>query len=543
MDILKLSQYQERSYAESANSKGFVNYGDDNLFPQYLIDLFHSSSTHNALTTTIATMVFGEGFDATTLDGRLAFDQWNLNDELRKACVDFQIQGGFALEVNWSLDRTTIANVSHLPFENIRSGFVNEDEQVNYYYYSKDWSSKTEEVDEICTFDPERKLDHPTQIFYVKPFSPGSFYYPKPCYTGSIDYIELDKEIGKYHINNIKNGMSPSFSIHFKNGIPPQEERNRIRMDIERQMSGASNAGKFIVTYSDDPERKPDFEPFQLSDAHNQYQFLSEEVTAKIMVGHRVTNPQMFGVAVPGKLGGGGELAESAELFEQNVVRPNRRIVEETVKTLLRAAGLDSLVLELSSQEDEVNLDASWEHLDALGEDISDEWELIDESPVDYETESVKDALWAFARAIVPEASRPTGGKSEQDTEIIKVRYVYSPNSVQDDSRDFCKKMVAARRVYRKEDIEAASRRAVNRGFGEGGSNTYDLFLYKGGARCHHFWSRRTYLKKTNEKISVNQAKKLIREAGVDAKRLPTNSPKVAQRPIDMPNEGFVNPR
>jgi hypothetical protein len=539
MDILKLSQYQERSYAESANSKGFVNYGDDNLFPQYLIDLFHSSSTHNALTTTIATMVFGEGFDATTLDGRLAFDQWNLNDELRKACVDFQIQGGFALEVNWSLDRTTIANVSHLPFENIRSGFVNEDEKVDYYYYSKDWSSKKEEVDEICTFDPERKLDHPTQIFYVKPFSPGSFYYPKPCYTGSIDYIELDKEIGKYHINNIKNGMSPSFSIHFKNGIPPQEERNRIRMDIERQMSGASNAGKFIVTYSDDPERKPDFEPFQLSDAHNQYQFLSEEVTAKIMVGHRVTNPQMFGVAVPGKLGGGGELAESAELFDQNVVRPNRRIVEETVQTLLRAAGLDSAVLELSSQEDEVNLDASWEHLDALGEDMSDDWELIDESPVDYETEAVKDALWAFAS--VP-SSNPNG-KSEQDTEIIKVRYVYSPKSVQDDSRSFCKKMVAASKVYRKEDIEAASLRAVNPGLGEGGSNTYDLFLYKGGARCHHFWSRQTYLKKTNKKISVNQAKKLIREAGVDAKRLPTNSPKVAQRPIDMPNEGFVNPR
>jgi hypothetical protein len=539
MDILKLSQYQERSYAESANSKGFVNYGDDNLFPQYLIDLFHSSSTHNALTTTIATMVFGEGFDATTLDGRLAFDQWNLNDELRKACVDFQIQGGFALEVNWSLDRTTIANVSHLPFENIRSGFVNEEEQVDYYYYSKDWSSKRAEVDEICTFDPERKLDHPTQILYVKPFSPGSFYYPKPCYTGSIDYIELDKEIGKYHINNMLNGMAPSYRVHFLNGIPPEEERNRIRMDIERQMTGAGNAGKFIVTYSDDPERRPIFEPFELSDAHNQYQFLSEEVTAKIMVGHRVTNPQMFGVAVPGKLGGGGELAESADLFNQNVVRPNRRIVEETVQTLLRAAGLDSTVLELSSQEDEVNLDASWEFLDALGEDMSDDWELIDESPVDYETEAVKDALWAFAS--VP-SSNPNG-KSEQDTEIIKVRYVYSPISVQADSRSFCKKMVAASKVYRKEDIEAASLRAVNPGLGEGGSNTYDLFLYKGGARCHHFWSRQTYLKKTNEKISVNQAKKLIREAGVNAKRLPENSRKVAQRPIDMPNEGFVNPR
>jgi len=543
MELIQLNQYEERSYRETANKMGFVNYGDDNLFPQYLVDLYHSSATHNALSTTIAMMIFGEGFDATTLDGRLAFDQWNLNDELRKACLDFKIQGGFALEVNWSIDRTTIANVSHLPFENIRSGFVNEDDKVEYYYYSKDWNDKREEPSEICTFNPERNIEHPTQILYVKPFSPGSFYYPKPDYVGSINYIELDKEIGVYHINNMKNGMSPSFSIHFKNGIPPQEERNRIRMDIERQLSGASNAGKFIVTYSDDPDRKPDFEPFQLSDAHNQYQFLSEEVTSKIMVGHRVTSPQMFGVAVPGKLGGGGELAEASELFEKNVIAPARQVVTEAVKTLLNAAGLDAQLVQLSEEPQEVNLDGCVDYLTDKGEEMSDEWELIDESPVDYDLEKARDAMWAFARAIVPEASRPTGAKSEQDTEIIKVRYTYAPDSVSDDSRDFCKKMVSSGRVYRKEDIEAASQRAVNPGLGANGANTYDLFLFKGGARCHHFWKRRTYLRKNNKKISVNQAKKLIREAGVDAKRLPENDKRVAQRPIDMPNEGFINPR
>ena len=539
MELIQLNQYKERSYRETANKMGFVNYGDDNLFPQYLVDLYHSSATHNALSTTIAMMIFGEGFDATTLDGRLAFDQWNLNDELRKACLDFKIQGGFALEVNWSIDRTTIANVSHLPFENIRSGFVNEDEKVEYYYYSKDWNDKREEPSEICTFNPERNIEHPTQILYVKPFSPGSFYYPKPDYVGSINYIELDKEIGVYHINNMKNGMSPSFSIHFKNGIPPQEERNRIRMDIERQLSGASNAGKFIVTYSDDPDRKPDFEPFQLSDAHNQYQFLSEEVTSKIMVGHRVTSPQMFGVAVPGKLGGGGELAEASELFEKNVIAPARQVVTEAVKTLLNAAGLDAQLVQLSEEPQEVNLDGCVDYLTDKGEEMSDEWELIDESPVDYDLEKARDAMWAFAR--VP-SSNPNG-KSEQDTEIIKVRYTYAPKSTQAESRDFCKKMVNAGKVYRKEDIEAASLRAVNPGFGEGGSNTYDLFLFKGGARCHHYFSRQTYLRKNNKKISVNQAKKLIREAGVDAKRLPENDKRVAQRPVDMPNEGFINPR
>ena len=310
-------------------------------------------------------------------------------------------------------------------------------------------------------------------------------------------------------------------------------------MDIERQMSGSSNAGKFIVTYSDDPERKPIFEPFELSDAHNQYQFLSEEVTSKIMVGHRVTSPQMFGVAVPGKLGGGGELAEASELFEKNVIAPARQVVTEAVKTLLNAAGLDAQLVQLSEEPQEVNLDGCVDYLTDKGEEMSDEWELIDESPVDYDLEKARDAMWAFAR--VP-SSNPNG-KSEQDTEIIKVRYTYAPKSTQESSRSFCKQMVNDGKVYRKEDIEAASLRAVNPGLGANGANTYDLFLFKGGARCHHFWSRQTYLRKNNKKISVNQAKKLIREAGVDAKRLPENDKRVAQRPIDMPNEGFINPR
>ena len=541
MELIQLNQYQERSYAETASREGFVNYGADNLFPQYLVDLFHSSATHNALSTTIAMMIFGEGFDATTLEGRLAFDQWNLNDELRKACLDFKIQGGFALEINWSLDRTTIANVSHLPFENIRSGFVNEDEIVETYYYSKDWSNKQEERVEIHRFHKEMNIEFPTQILYVKPFSPGSFYYPKPDYIGSINYIELDKEIGVYHINNIKNGMSPSFSIHFKNGIPPQEERNRIRMDIERQLAGASNAGKFIVTYSDDPERKPDFEPFQLSDAHNQYQFLSEEVTSKIMVGHRVTSPQMFGVSVPGKLGGGGELAEASELFERNVIAPARQVVTEAVKTLLNASGIESQLVTLSSEE--INLDASLELLLEKGEEVEEGWELIDEVEVDLQLESARDALWAFASRVPGDSKR----KSEMDNDIVRIRYKYD-GGLSDDSREFCKKMVRANRVWRKEDIEAAGGLAVNPGFGPNGSNTYSIWEFKGGPWCSHRWIRQTYLKKeNNRKVSVAEAKRIISRLPIEEReknRIKSEPAGIQDiKPRNMPNNGYLNPR
>lgn len=549
MELLKLNEYQERSYAERPSARGWVNYGDDNLFPQYLIDLYKSSATHNALCTSIAYMIYGDGIQADTLEARLKIEEWGLQDEVRKACLDLKIQGGFALELVYSIDRTTVSKVRHCPFENIRTAEVDEDENLEFVYYSKDWSDQREEPQEVKTFDPEQKNEFPVQILYVKPFSPGSYYYPKPDYIGSIDYIELDKEIGKYHINNIKNGLAPSFTIHFKNGVPAQEERRRIRNDIERQLAGATNAGKFIVTYSDSPDRKPDFEPFPLSDADKQYQFLSTEVSDKIMVGHRVVSSAMFGVKTAGQLGNTQELEIASELFDKQVIKPYQRIVKDALSSIFTAAGTPTTVTveEVPPMEPETPTELSHEDTDLsgacdflidMGEEVGDEWELIDARRVDYEEEDKMDALWSFAR--VP-SGKPQA-KSEQDDELIKVRYAYMPKVTGkngNESRNFCKRMVAAgERVWRKEDIDAASRRAVNPGWGPEGDNTYDLWLYKGGGSCQHFWERRTYLRKNNKKVSVNRARNILREAGLDP--LPVNDPRVAKRPRDMANRGFL---
>ena len=551
MDLLKLNEYQERSYAERPSNMGYVSYGDDNLFPQYLIDLYKSSATHNALCTSIAYMIYGDGVQADTLDARLKIQEWGLQDEIRKACLDLKIQGGFALEVVYSIDRTTIAKVRHCPFENVRSAEVNEDEKVDFYYYSKDWGNSRDEPEVIKSFDPEAAVEHPVQILYVKPFSPGSYYYPKPDYIGSINYIELDKEIGVYHINNIKNGLAPSFTIHFKNGVPAQEERRKIRNDIERQLAGATNAGKFIITYSDSPDRKPDFEPFPLSDADKQYQFLSTEVSDKIMVGHRVVSSAMFGVKTAGQLGNTQELEIASTLFDRQVVKPYQSIVTQALESIFVAAGTPAVisVVEVEPMTPDVatelaeviDLNLACDFLIEQGEELDDEWELIDSRKVDYDTEASQDAMWTFAE--VP-SGKPQA-KSEQDNEVIKVRYAYAPKKTGlngNESRDFCKRMVAAgNRVWRKEDIEAASQRATNPGWGPNGADTYDLFLYKGGGSCQHFWERRTYLRKTNKRVSVNRARAIIREAGLDP--MPVNSPKVAKRTRDQVNRGFLEPK
>jgi hypothetical protein len=615
---VNLASYVPKSYREGTQGD-WVNYGDDNLYPQYLVDLYHASPTHNALCTTIAMMIFGEGFEPADLNAKLLAAQWDLDSELRKCAIDLKIQNGFALEVNWSLDRTTIANISHLPFENVRSGFCDENEVVDWYYYSRDWMDKRQEPTPIARFNPDTKNEYPTQILYMKPFSVGSYYYPKPDYIGAINYIELEKEISVFHINNIKNGLSPSFAIHFKNGIPSDEERRMIRRDIENQAAGAQNAGKFWMTFSDEPDRAPTIEPFALSDADKQYQFLSEETTAKIMIGHRVTNPQMFGVMVAGKLGGAGsELVESAAIFDEQVIQPYRMLLEETTKSLLNASGVPSTMagaeaveeanveqsytgiqvtsaLEiitlvqsgqlteeqgiqllitmlqfppeaaerlfnsvaattanpvtgpetsaLYSHAEHVNLDGAVEYLETCGEEMGEDWILIDEREVDYDREEAHDALWSFARAL---RNNPSA-KSSQDNDIVRVRYAYAPTTLSDSkSRDFCRRMIDSMKVYRKEDIVQAGRQAVNPGWGPEGAETYDIWLYKGGGSCRHFWMRQTYLKKDNGLISVNEAQRIIRSLPPEERkdnRLEENDRKVAQRPRDMKNRGFLKPR
>jgi hypothetical protein len=610
---LLLSAHSQADFTETNSNKGWIDYGADNLFPQYLVNLYQSSPTHTALVNSIAAMIYGEGFYPTELDSRLAWKAWDMDSELRKSILDLKIQGGFYLDIIWG--KEGIANVSHYPFQNYRAAEAEED-HITGYWYSSNWEDATIEPEFIPAFNPSIAKANTRQTLCVKVFSPGSFYYPKPDYIGAINYIELEREIAKFHLNNIHNGLSPSFAIHFKNGAVDPEERASIRREIENQMSGAKGAGKVWITYSDLPELTPDFEPIQLSDADKQYQFLSTECTDKIMIGHRVTNPMLFGVLAPGKLGGGSEMAESQKIFEENVISYFQQIVIDTCNTLLNAAKLGGKVekkvaegelsgdveqsytgIQVSSaleimarvkigeltetqainllvtmlkfpldvaqalfatqlSADEPNLHEALNYLQNCGEIMGDEWELIDARPVDYDAEEhwqmveMADSKSLFGR--VREALAKTkvlkysNTKSEQDNSLYRVRYAYAPGDYKDNSRDFCKGMVNAGKVYRMEDIKRAARQSVNPGFGPRGANTYDIWLYKGGARCYHFWERRTYIQKGNREASVNEVRRMITKLPVDVRdkfRLPVNPPEVAQRPVDMPNQGFLNPR
>jgi hypothetical protein len=553
----------------------WVDYGFDNAYGDYLRDLYLGSSIQSAVVSGVSEMIYGEGLDAT--DREQKPDQWlktqkllENSDEniLRQLCFDLKLYGQCYVQVIWNRVRTEIAELRFIPAHSVRSGVADAQGKVDCYYVSPDWTRMRESryaPVKYPAWDNEDRTE-PASVYQIKAYQPGIFYYGLPDYVGSTNYIELDREVSTFHLNNIKNGLFPSMLLSFNNGVPSDEERRAIERHVNEKFSGSSNAGRLLISFNDGTDSAPQLTPVNPNDNDGMYEFLATECTTKILAGHRITSPLLFGIR--GENNGFGnnadELRDSFSLFQNTVINPFQRTLLDGLDPLFAVNGIDldfyfktlkpadfidvdAVKAQTVDEQEKEGLEAEFsDHLTGAadwllerGEDEDEDYELIDQREYDEATEEKLDALWTFAR--VP-SSNPAGA-SGIDTDLIKIRYAYAPSTADDKSREFCRKMVAAGKVYRKEDILGASNRAVNPGWGPRGADTYDLLKYKGGGSCRHFWQRRTYLKKNNKRVSVNEAQRIIRAAGPEAQRLPAQDPMTAQRPRDMVNRGFLEPK
>ena len=585
ISFVNLSTYTSPEIVESKN-KEWIEFGSDNNYFQFLIDRYNSSATNNAAINGISQMIYGKGLDATDSSRKpeayarmiSLFKKY----VVRRLSYDLKLAGQCAIQVIYSKDKKTIQKVEHLPIETLRAEKCSEDDkEVQAYYYHPDWANikPSDKPLRIPAFGIS-KSPQPIEILYVKPYKAGMYYYSTPDYQGGLQYAELEEEISNYHLNNIMNGLAPSMLINFNNGVPNEEAQSLIESKIQRKFSGSSNAGKFILAFNDNKESQADITPVQLSDAHNQYQFLSDESQKKVMVSHRIISPMLLGIKDSTGLGNNAEELETASILMHNtVIIPFQELLIDAFdqilayndialnlyfKTLqpLQFVDLDNVKDEETREEETgVKMSKLSKDLEEFGEDEDlENWELIDERKVDYDLEdelneelnklnNPKLSLLSKIYNFVTTGTARPNAKSSQDGENkdglqFKVRYQYAPLSFSENSREFCKKMVKAKKIYRKEDIDMMSKKAVNAGWGLNGADTYDIWLYKGGGDCHHFWMRKTYKAKSknlkpnvgnpNAEVSVNKARKEGFKPEVNAKE-------VATRPTDMPNNGFVN--
>jgi len=506
--IINMAGYTSPSIVEQTN-KDWVEYGADNNYYQYLIDLYYSSPTNNACIKGKSDMIYGYGPEVVKADrhlkGYLDFKTIFQNEEVKKCVMDLTMLGMCAFQIVKSKDGKKYVRAYHFPMQTLRPQKANDKGEIEKWYYCADWSKlkKGQKPKEFAAFGYDESAKE--CMLVIKPYSTGNFYFAPPDYQGGTQYCELEGEISNYHLNNIKNGLAPSMLINFNNGEPSEEIKDAIEAQINAKFGGSSNTGRAIVSFNESKDSAADITPVALSDAADQYQFLSTECIDKILLAHRITSPLLFGVKNSGNgfSSNAEELKTASILFDNIVIRPfqnllidafnkvllkNEVMVDIYFKTLqpLEFVDLSGVAIDTTTKEKEygfskvemVQKKSGESKEDFLGRCIpiviaegKDKeqaaaicYSYFEGSDKPKMTEEDENAWLAFLQdkgeeidlnewevIDIQEANDEDDHfefgydnpdmKSKDDTGIFKIRYRYGPDRVSKNSRKFCKEM------------------------------------------------------------------------------------------------------
>ena len=580
LHIVNLASYNRPKIIEDKR-RDWVNYGEDNNYYQYLIDLYTNSTTNHSIINGVSNMIYGKGIDAT--DSNTKTEEYAAlrsifgKTDLRNVVLDLKLLGEGSFQVIY--DRGRVIKAEHFPRQTLRAEKMTEEGKIKAYYYFYDWSKlkPNSKPERIAAFgygngkEPEIKI--------VKKYVSGYDYYCPVDYQGGLAYAELESEVADFLINDVQNGFSGTKVVNFNNGIPDKEKQLSLKNDVMSKLTG-SRGEKVIIAFNNNTESKTTIDDVPLNDAPQHYEYLSRECQNKLIVAHRVTSPLLLGIRTENNgLGSNADEIEAASLLFDNItIKPYQELLIDCIddilavneislklyfRTLQPLAFIDTTqIITDEAREEETGIKMSKEYFDdeqifnelsELGEDEDlENWELMEEQPVDYEKEDELDREIELKNTELASTGRTKPNEQSDQDQVtndltaFRVRYQYSPLKAtkrkgKNVTRKFCKLMIRAKKIYRKEDIIAMGEKPVNAGWGPRGASTYNIWFYKGGGNCHHFWMRKTYMakghwpnvKKPNTEITVNKARR-------DGLKPIVNDIKVAKRPFDMEDEGFL---
>jgi hypothetical protein len=333
---INLPLFRETGFRE------WIDYGDDNLFPQFLQDVYIMKSiTQKTIINRKQKMIAGGGFKKpVSEDLRLfwknRFSDDTLDEILIKVAFDLEINGGFALNVIWSQDGESIAEIEHIPFETVRVDKNNGTSgQPDCYWVSDDWSNMRKYKPVKKQGFSQKYKQEKSQILYKAEYIPGArMFYPIPSYYSSINWILSEWEISNFHRSTIQSGFNAGFILNFATGVPSPEEMEVAYREIQNKYTGTYNAGKFILTFSNGQDEAPKLEPIPLADTDARYTSLNDLIRSNIFVANEIVNPEIFGISVAGQLGNKAQMSEGLEIFQAVYINYKQKYIEDCFNKL-----------------------------------------------------------------------------------------------------------------------------------------------------------------------------------------------------------------
>jgi len=356
IEMINFSAVSIPTPSEKVNkTKNWVEWGTDNQYPTYLISLANKSSLHASILKQKSMLIGGDGWSKTNLSPEATlflknvYNEDDLDELLFKVAMDLELYGGFYLNLIWSKDRQKIAEINYIDPSKVRIAAPDAEEkypQNENYWISDGWENVTKYPPVLYPGFSTVNKKKRSQILYVKEYRPGTEWYGRPEYEPGIRWIELEWEISNFHLNNVKNGFHPSMHVNFPIGQPSNEESFEIIKRLKGQYQGSDQAGNVMVTFSMDKDTAATFDPIELNASDTRFLMLNEQVTNGIIKAHRVVDPELFGIQVPGSLGSRANLLESLEIFQTQYSQPKQRVIEKTFNWIRRINGIpDNLLI------------------------------------------------------------------------------------------------------------------------------------------------------------------------------------------------------
>ena len=338
--ILNFQEARQPEYREK-RGKGYIEFGENNDYPNYLLALYNKSAKHNAIVKGKVNYIIGNGWKSDEADpvAEQFIAQPNqfesLDDLTRKVSIDIEIFGGAYLEVIWSLTGGQLTDVLHIDYTKIRSNADN-----TQFWYKKDWNERKDELIPMMAFNT--KVRQGKQILYIKEYRPGLDTYALPGYMGALNYIESDIEVSRHVLGNAQTGFSASKLITLPNGEPSPDEKRNIERRFTDRFSG-SDGKKFILSFTTDPARKPIIEDLGASDITKEdFTRVDLIIQNNLFAGHQITSPSLFGIAEPGQLGSRTQMRDSYEIFKNTYVNDKQQFLESIFNELAVLKGATS---------------------------------------------------------------------------------------------------------------------------------------------------------------------------------------------------------
>lgn len=313
--------------------------GQDDFF-ELVTTAFNSSTTTSACVEGIADLIFGKGIYTKNELFKSALPKLIPQEESKRVAFDIKLYGNGAYQVYWNKEHTKVIKFYHVPIQNLRAEKIGSHPKIQNYFYCTDWNDHRAQKHKkkIPAFGTSNEE---IEILYIKNYSPGHYYYSLPDWIASLQFSFVEADLSNLHLNNIENGFMPVVMVNFNNGVPAPEERITTENMIQDKFTGSRNAGRFMLSFNDDPALKPTIDVIQTDNLHEKYDYVATYAQDRILVAHRVTSPLLFGIRTDnnGFSSQSEEMMTAYSILQTMTINGFQNLLLQTLDTALTIGG------------------------------------------------------------------------------------------------------------------------------------------------------------------------------------------------------------